>query len=242
MEVVSSNYLVRSSQPGPSSRLRSYGGPSMPNPNPTANNPHFSSYSQQSLRSSDSTAVNSSQSTLYSPAPLPSSTPVNGSANGAPVQANNNVLNKRADKDEGIFQICLNLRRRLRGIPECDDALNQEEEDARMHTEEADPVTLIWRTFRQGEPLMAIYNALDPAVPLSVDPNKRTKRDQAATFQFINACIKQLQFPAHEMFMVTDLYGDDTTGFVKVGILVADRIFATGTNNLGRLHELSIGF
>jgi cell division control protein 24 len=178
-------------------------------------NSHFSTYSQpSSLRSSDSTAA-TSQSTLFNPPPLPSATPVNG----GPIQANNNVLNKRADKDEGIFQICLNLRRRLRGIPECDDALIQEEEDARMHTEEADPVTLIWRTFRQGEPLMAIYNALNPEVPLRVDPNKRTKRDQAATFQFINACIKQLNFPAQEMFMVTDLYGDDTTGFVKVSWL-----------------------
>jgi cell division control protein 24 len=210
MEVVSSNYLVRS-QPLASSRLRSYAGPSMPNQastnNSNSNNSHFSTYSQQSSqRSSDPTQAAAAP-------PLPTATPVNG----VPVQANNNVLNRRADKDEGIFQICLNLRRRLRGIPECDDALNQEEEDARMHTEEADPVTLIWRTFRQGEPLMAIYNAMEPAVPLSVDPNKRTKRDQAATFQFINACIKQLNFPAHEMFMVTDLYGDDTTGFVKVG-------------------------
>jgi cell division control protein 24 len=217
MEVVSSNYLVRS-QPLASSRLRSYAGPSMPNQasnssngtsngtnnNTNSNNSHYSYSQKSSQRSSDPTQATAP--------PLQSATPVNG----APVQANNNVLNKRADKDEGIFQICLNLRRRLRGIPECDDALNQEEEDARMHTEEADPVTLIWRTFRQGEPLMAIYNAMEPAVPLTVDPKKRTKRDQAATFQFINACIKQLNFPPNDMFMVTDLYGDDTTGFVKV--------------------------
>lgn len=154
--------------------------------------------------------------------------------NGGPVLANNNVLNKRADKDASLFQICLNLRQRLRGIPECEEALLQEEEDARMHTEDADPVTLVWRTFRQGDPLMAIYNALGPQRPLRVDPKKRTKRDQAAAFAFLNACIKELNFPPEDCFFITDLYGDDTTGFVKVsgGLLVC----ATLSDTLGRLH------
>lgn len=127
-----------------------------------------------------------------------------------------NVLNKRGDESQSLFQICVNTRQRLRGIPECDDALLQEEEDAHEHNEDADPVTLLWRTLRQGFPLMALYNAFNPAQPLSVDPNKITKRDQAASMKFLTACIRELKFPMTEMFTISELYGEDTTGFVKV--------------------------
>ncbi|KAF2434637.1 hypothetical protein EJ08DRAFT_474127 [Tothia fuscella] len=210
MEVASANFLVRSE----ASRLRSYISPSMPSQHQSSStqNSHFSSLSQStSLRSSDSTATG--QSTLF---PTPSNTSTAPAVNNGPVLANNNVLNQRADKDTSLFQICLNLRERLRGIPECNDALVQEEEDGAAHNEEPDPVTLIWRTFRQGEPLMAIYNALSPAILLRVGPEKKTKRDQAAAFAFLNACIKELKFEPQDCFFLTDLYGDDTTGFVKV--------------------------
>lgn len=127
-----------------------------------------------------------------------------------------NVLNKRGDESQSLFQICVNTRQRLRGIPECDDALLREEEDAQDHNEDADPVTLLWRTLRQGFPLMALYNAFQPSQPLIVDPNKITKRGQAASMKFITACIRELKFPMTEMFTISELYGDDTTGFVKV--------------------------
>jgi cell division control protein 24 len=127
-----------------------------------------------------------------------------------------NLLNKRGDESQSLFQICVNTRQRLRGIPECDDALCMEEEDAQAHNEDADPVTLLWRTLRQGFPLMTLYNAFKPEVPLIVPANKITKRDQAASMRFVTACIRDLKFPASEMFTITELYGEDTTGFVKV--------------------------
>jgi cell division control protein 24 len=127
-----------------------------------------------------------------------------------------NVLNKRGDESQSLFQICMNTRQRLRGIPECDDALLQEEEDAAQHNEDADPVTLLWRTLRQGFPLMALYNAFNPEQPLAVPPNKITKRDQTASMKFITACIRELNFPSADMFTISELYGEDTTGFVKV--------------------------
>ena len=127
-----------------------------------------------------------------------------------------NVLNKRGDESQSLFQICVNTRQRLRGIPECEEALQREEEDAQDHNEDADPVTLLWRTLRQGSPLMALYNAFSPEVLLSVPPNKITKRDQAASMKFITACIRELKFPMTDMFTISELYGEDTTGFVKV--------------------------
>lgn len=191
-------------------RLKSYNPPPMPNS--TSSVAHFSTYSQpSSLRSSDSTQA-TSQSTLFNPPPLPTGTPP---VNGAPVLADNNVLNKRADKEASLFQICLNLRKRLTGLPGLADLLIQEEEES---DEDTDIVTLLWRTFRQGYPLMAIYNALQPRMPLTIDESKvnEKKRGQAATFKFLQACVSELKFPTEECFIITDLYGDDTTGFVKV--------------------------
>jgi len=103
----------------------------------------------------------------------------------------------------------------LRCLPDFEQILSEEEEDA---DDDTDPVTLLWRTLRRGYPLLALYNALDPAVRLEVDPTKvATKnRGKAATSKFLQACVNVLKFPSEECFIITDLYGDDTTGFVKV--------------------------
>lgn len=65
---------------------------------------------------------------------------------------------------------------------------------------------------------MTIYNALKPRVLLEVDASRlaETKLGKAATFKFLQACLTDLKFPASECFLITDLYGGDTTGFVKV--------------------------
>ena len=172
----------------------------------------YSSFSGYTPRSSASTAPTSVSS--LGPPPLPTPPPL--PPNGTPVQATNSVLNTRGGQESSLFQICLNLRQRLRNVPGFEEILLEEEEDA---DEDTDPVTLLWRTFRRGYPLMTIYNALNPAVPLVVDESKvkDVKRPQAATFKFLQACLRELRFPAEECFIISDLYGDDTTGFVKVG-------------------------
>ncbi|KIW02425.1 uncharacterized protein PV09_06241 [Verruconis gallopava] len=200
-------------------RLNTLARPSAPMPSQSS--AHFSSSSQQSsLRNSNSTDATSSSTLFGHVPPMPTSTPSNGVG---PVVASNNVLNKRGDESQSLFQICVNTRQRLRAIPECEEALQQEEEDAQEHNEDADPVTLLWRTLRQGFPLMALYNAFNPEQPLTVDPNKLTKRDRAASMKFLTACIRELNFPMTEMFTVSELYGEDTTGFVKV-VRVVNRV------------------
>ncbi|KAF1813577.1 hypothetical protein P152DRAFT_285799 [Eremomyces bilateralis CBS 781.70] len=175
---------------------------------------HFSSFSHLS-RASDSTQ-GTSQSTLYGAPPLP--TPTSTPSNGAPPEARDNVLNKRAEKETSLYQICLNLRQRLQRVPGFDDILEEELRDA---DEDTDPVTLLWRVFRRGYPLMVLYNALQPNSPLVIDETKmmnwpERKRSQAATFKFLQACVNELRFPQDQCFIITDLYSDDTTGFVKV--------------------------
>ena len=178
---------------------------------PHSSSSQLNSYSQpSSLRSSDSTQATSSSTLFNPPPPLPTSTP---SAVTLPFGQNDSVLNRRGDKEASLFQICVNLRQRLSAFPGFEDKLQEEEEDA---GDDADPVTILWRFLRRGYPLMELYNALGPRTMLEVDPNKvqEKKRGQAATYKFMQACKEHLGI--NETFMVTDLYGDDTTGFVKV--------------------------
>lgn len=217
MEVAAQGYLARTFTAPTSlhSRLNNYSGPSPVMPSQSHqghSSAHYSTYSALSSRSSDSTQ-GTSQSTLFPspPPPLPTLVPVSG----APVEATNSVLNKRAEKETSLFQICLNLLQRLRPLPDFDQILAEEEQEA---DDDTDPVTLLWRTLRRGYPLLALYNALEPPVRLEVDPTKvaEKNRGKAATSKFLQACITVLKFPSEECFIITDLYGDDTTGFVKV--------------------------
>lgn len=131
---------------------------------------------------------------------------------------NDNIMNSVADASSSLFQICVALRQRLLGVPGFSESLLEEEEEA---DEDTDPVTLLWRTFRRGYPLMLLYNTLRPTQPLSLPQGvKEEKKGKAATFKFIQACMTDLKIPQEEIFIITDLYGDDTTGFVKVAKVV----------------------
>jgi cell division control protein 24 len=136
--------------------------------------------------------------------------------NGGAVQATNNIINQRADASRSLYQICVNLRLRLGQVPGFDGHLNDsDDEDA---GEDTDPVSSLWRCLRKGYPLMTIYNALQPPVPLRVDESTVAERNRPknAAFKFVQACLRDLELPAASCFVLTDLFGDDTTGFVKV--------------------------
>lgn len=65
---------------------------------------------------------------------------------------------------------------------------------------------------------MTIYNSLQPPEPLQIDDKiPENKRPKIAAFKFVEACLKgDLKLPPGECFSLQDLFGDDTTGFVKV--------------------------
>jgi len=176
--------------------------------------------SQPSSWASDTTQ-GTTHSTLFN---VPNtSNPNMPPASGGPttigdVAPSENIMNSVADASSSLFQICVSLRQRLLGVPGFNDSLLEEEE---YSDEDTDPVTLLWRTFRRGYPLQLLYNALRPTQPLQLNMAlKEEKRGKAATFKFLQACVNDLKFPADECFIVTDLYGDDTTGFVKVARVV----------------------
>ena len=133
-------------------------------------------------------------------------------------QARNNIMNRKADSNSSLCQICMNLKRRLAKVPGFDEFIADMEQDEQNENESPDPVTVMWNMLRQGFPLLTIYNALGPAVPLEVDQSgiNETKLGKKVTFKFLEACLKNLHFSPEELFLITDLYGSDTTGFVKV--------------------------
>lgn len=176
---------------------------------------NYSIQSQPSSRSSDTTQ-GTTQSTLFPP-PLPSHALPNN-YNGNDVAPTHNIMNSVADASSSLFQICMSLRQRLLGVPGFSEFLLEEEEYA---DEDTDPVTVLWRTFRRGVPLMLLYNALRPEKPIEIPEGTReANKGKAATFKFIQACVQDLKFPSEDCFIITDLYGDDTTGFVKVARVV----------------------
>lgn len=142
------------------------------------------------------------------------------SSNAAPQIDGSNLMNKVADLNSSLYQICLGLRKRLSEVPGFEQHIVEMEDEEAEADDSTDPVTSMWNCLRRGYPLMTIYNALQPRVPLEIDPSKvaESKIGKAATFKFLQACLTDLKFPPNECFLITDLYGGDTTGFVKVSL------------------------
>ncbi|KAL4871637.1 hypothetical protein BDV12DRAFT_17482 [Aspergillus spectabilis] len=134
--------------------------------------------------------------------------------NGGPV-AEDNIINRRGN--EGIYQSCVNLKKRLAEVPDFEPYLHQmvEEDTLQGNT---DPVASLWNFLRHGYPLLVIYNASQPPERLEIDTTKvpEARRPKAATFKFLQAAIQELAFPQQDCFLITDLYGENTIGFTKV--------------------------
>jgi cell division control protein 24 len=167
----------------------------------------------RSSQMSGSTAYTNSSTTSLS-SMTSSATLVPPAASG-PVQANDNIINQRADASRSLYQICTHLRQRLAQVPGFNSHLNDSDDEE--DEEDEDPVSSLWRCLRKGEPLITIYNALRPKVLLQVEEKvSDSKKPKAAAFKFIAACMKDLDIPPADCFVLSDLFGDDTTGFVKV--------------------------
>lgn len=196
---MNSNMVRSFTSPMPVPRLQTSNSSSSVSQLPNHHDSHNSTHSQPS-RNSDSTQ-NTSTSTLFSPA----------QHNGM-ITATDNVINRIADKDASLFQICMTLRARLAGVPGFEEQILQVEDE--MGTDVNDSVQLLWNVFRKGYPLLLIYNALQPSEPLEVDGASvaETKRAQMAMYKFTQACITQLRFLPAECYMLSDLKPPDSKG------------------------------
>jgi cell division control protein 24 len=132
--------------------------------------------------------------------------------------ATSNIINQRADASRSLYQICVSLKQRLAKVPGFEEYM----EELEMMAEDPDeggPVESLWKLLRTGYPLLALYNALQPDVPLQLQAQpgaSEAKRSKIAILRFVEACKSKLMIPPTEVFIITDLAGNDTTGFVKV--------------------------
>ncbi|KAI9792853.1 MAG: hypothetical protein M1833_001012 [Piccolia ochrophora] len=175
-------------------------------------------HSQQNGHHVPSSYSQASSGTLF-PSAHSSTTLVKPQAplvNGGPVVASDNIINQVADSSRSLYQICIKLRQRLSEVPGFEHHLMEMEDDD-AH-DEIDPVASIWRCLRKGYPLLTVLNALNPQNPITVDETRvpEAKRAKTAAFKFVQACLQDLSFPPDECFVIMDLFGEDTTGFVKV--------------------------
>ncbi|THV71282.1 hypothetical protein D6C97_06035 [Aureobasidium pullulans] len=178
-----------------------------------------SSHSIQSVLSRNSdTTQGTSTSTLFPVPPTPSLSPAPSTIQGN-VEPSGNVMNKVADKDASLFQMCITLRQRLLAVPGFDEYFLETEQ---QH-DDLDVVQLIWKTFQLGHPLVSLYNILRPDQPVEIDVSKISvaKQGKALTSSFLRGCIQGLSFSVEDCFILYDLYQDDIGGFVKVVRMVS---------------------
>ena len=219
-------------------------------PPPHNSDSSFSTYALTTPRSSDSTA-NTSNSVLFNSPPSNNNHPP---ANYAPsitsvVTATNNVINRVADANASLFQICRTLKNKIEAIEEVSEDFLEVEEQLQEQEDDdlaEDPVHFLWTLFKRGTPLIDLFNAASPNQQITLN-NKSSKKEKEAVFKFCKACIDILQFSGRDMFTLTDLFGKpnipvseddkvldvdlDSSGFVKVRWLLQTSFAACLTNH-----------
>ena len=166
------------------------------------------------------------------------------------------LVNQKAGSYSSLYQTCLSLRRRLQKVSGMEPFLEEMDMEEQENSEETDIVTSMWNMLRKGYPLIALYNALNPRTELTMSGSTvaESKLGKAATFKFLQACMSELKFAPGDCFLITDLYGKDTTGFVKVlkvidrvldilqirGLLFSTPDFQNGVNNPGQPQRMTL--
>ncbi|KAG0289216.1 hypothetical protein BGZ98_003934, partial [Dissophora globulifera] len=131
----------------------------------------------------------------------------------------------RANSAVSLYQSCLNLIERLAGVPNFEQYLDPD----LLHniyagspctaTSANDPVSQLWVLFRLGAPLACIFNGLRPKQLLKINNTgcslNNVNACKASVFHFLVACLQELQFKDDDLFTISELYQDDTNGFVK---------------------------
>ncbi|KTW25719.1 hypothetical protein T552_03331 [Pneumocystis carinii B80] len=133
----------------------------------------------------------------------------------------NSITNKPAIASSSIYQICREIHGRLLNVPNFEIYLNNAKSQNDLFPAGIvnDPVSLLWQCFRQGASLCALYNALRPSKPLAVNSDfylTSMNACKASVYHFLLACRNELGYKDDDLFSISQLYQDDTNGFVKV--------------------------
>jgi cell division control protein 24 len=153
---------------------------------------------------------------------------------------NSNPLESVHDREESrsIFHDCIEAElqlSQLSGFKEIFASVRETDEDI-------DPLALLVRVFREGGPLVMLYDAFDDRLRrqltsspryydgidriLQCNPNGTEWPGNTSVplatvkltvYRFIEACLENLEVPPDSCFQLDDLFGDRISGHLKVG-------------------------
>lgn len=142
-------------------------------------------------------------------------------ASSAPSAAAGSIFNMPVTVS--LYQTCRIISDRLRQVSGFEEAYMQDMGTVQSPLSSArDPVTELWKCFRLGASLCHLYNATQPDIELSVRPEatmSNLNACKAEVYHFLLACKNHLGFADEALFSISELYSENTNGFVKVHYL-----------------------
>ena len=118
-----------------------------------------------------------------------------------------------------LYQSCLDMKEQLSQISGFPPIFALQ----RTESEEEDPLTFLMQVFRRGIPLLMLLARVQGVQDISHYIHSENYRGhqrkipKVATVKFVEVCRRDLGFKSDECFTISDLFGIDSTGFVKVG-------------------------
>lgn len=134
------------------------------------------------------------------------------------MEKNGRTMNSR--RVVSLYHRCAALQERLSRVPGLDHWWEDNNQSISNIKTTLGPVTSLWQIFRQGIPLVRLYNALDPARQIAIKPDLAEEQRAWAVDSFLDACEKDPKIDDFLYFCPNDLFNDDVVGFKKVFKLV----------------------
>ncbi|KAI9331290.1 Dbl homology domain-containing protein, partial [Zopfochytrium polystomum] len=133
--------------------------------------------------------------------------------------------NSSANQPVSLFASCMTLIEKLYSFPLFEFYLFPE--GTSMFTDPdnpamIEPIEILWGAFRLGAPLCMVYNHLNLTQPLKVSdvsgvrPGQYGKMCKDNVYHFVVACRNELHIAEAMDFIPSELYKNDTHGFMKV--------------------------
>ncbi|KAH7127922.1 Dbl homology domain-containing protein [Dactylonectria estremocensis] len=128
-----------------------------------------------------------------------------------PISSTPNTINPTASGSHYVHKICVALIHRLAQVPNLEPFL--------QGVDENDSVNSLWNLFRDGHPLLTIYNSTQPKVMLGSGGEDWSatvaENAESAIFEFTQACRDELEVPPSDRFLVSDLVGNNISHLIK---------------------------
>lgn len=119
-----------------------------------------------------------------------------------------------------LYHRCTVLEARLCRVLDLDHWREDDNQSSSNIKTTLSPVTSLWQIFRQGIPLVRLYNALDPARQIAVKTDLAEEQRAWAVDSFLDACEKDPKIHDSLYFCPSDLFNDDVVGFMKVSLFL----------------------